>query len=83
MKEYSTAMILTDANGDGMAQEFLVNHVNCYPHRKVSKTDPAFSDLGPYPKNIVEFCHQHPVGTNAAFRFDHETNKMKTITRMI
>ncbi len=80
LMEYSRAMMVTDADGDGFAQEFIMNRSFCYPFRKGPKTDPSFPDLGPYSKDVKEFCNTRPVGTNAIYRYNHTSNKMEEIS---
>merc|ERR1719330_388260 len=78
--EYSRTMMVTDADGDGFAEEFLINRSNCYPQRSGPGVDPSQPDLGPYSPDIKMFCHQRPVGTNAVYKFNHASNQMEEIS---
>jgi hypothetical protein len=80
LAEYSRAMMVTDADGDGLAQEFILNRSFCYPFRKGPSTDPSLPDLGPYSSEIKEFCNTRPVGTNAIYRYNHTLNQMEEIS---
>lgn len=81
MMEYSRAMMVTDADGDGFAQEFLLNRSFCYPFRNGPGVDESKPELGPYSQEIKQFCHRRPVGTNAIYRFNHTTKQIEEISK--
>lgn len=78
MSEFSNAMILTDADGDGIAEEFMVTRDFCFPNRDDPEADPEF---GPFPDNINTFCSTRPVGTTAVYKFNHTSNSMEEISQ--
>ena len=81
MKEFSRTMMVTDADGDGIAQEFILNRSFCYPQRNGPGVDPSKPELGKFSDDVKRFCHTRPVGTNAVYRFNHETNQMDLISK--
>lgn len=62
-------MILTDADGDGFANEFVITRDHCYTQ----------SNFGPYPDCIVNFCMTRPVGTTAVYKYNSDTKQMEDI----
>jgi len=56
MTEFSRAMILTDADGDGFANEFLINRGFCFPQRSGPEVDPLQQSMGPYSPEVLSFC---------------------------
>jgi len=86
MSEYARAALLTDVDGDGIAQEFVMNRAFCFPQRsgpEAVNTDPELYELGPYPENILEFCKTRPVGSTAIYKYNKNTNKMEDISNKI
>ena len=68
VSEYSQAMILTDADGDGLANEFVVTRDHCFAQK-----------AAPYSNETLEFCKTRPVGTTAVYKFNVVTRKMEDI----
>ncbi len=81
MQEYSRTMILTDADGDGYANEFIINRSFCYPRRPGPGVDSNQPELGAYDRNVKRFCHTRPVGTPAIYSFDNTNQIMKEISK--
>jgi hypothetical protein len=81
MTEYTRAIILTDANGDGYADEILLNRGFCYPRRKGPDKDYAYPGLGPFTKDIKVFCSSRPVDTTAVYRFNKSRMQMQEISK--
>jgi hypothetical protein len=81
MMEYSRTMMVTDADGDGFAEEFLINRSFCYPQRAGPKVDSKWPELGPYSSDIKGFCQSRPVGTNAIYSFNKTSNSMEEISK--
>jgi len=75
MREYTRAMILTDADGDGYAQEILLNRAFCFPQRNDYGSNP-----NSLPKGVATFCRTRPVGTTAVYKFNTTSNKMEEIS---
>ena len=78
MKEYTRSMMLTDADGDGLAQEIVVSRGFCYPQRVNATEDPIY---GPFPDDVVEFCKNKPVGSTAVYKYNKKKKEMKLISR--
>ena len=62
MQEFTRTILLTDADGDGHAQEFMVFRAKCF-------RDPSF---GEYSESHHEFCSNRPEKTTAIYKFDDE-----------
>lgn len=77
MSEFTRSAILTDADGDGLAQEFVVSRGFCFPQRNGPSTDPKFPELGPFPDVIIEFCATRPVGSTAVYKYNRVSQKME------
>lgn len=80
MMEYTRALLITDADGDGIAQEIVLNRGFCYPQRDGPHTDPNYSELGNFTDDSTQFCSSRPVGTNAVFKFNSKTQNMEEIS---
>jgi len=77
LSEFASAMILTDVDGDGFAQEVLISRGNCWPKR----TDPDDDEThGAFTKEVREFCSTRPIGTMAIYKFDNVEKSMKEIS---
>ena len=70
MQEYTRTILLTDADGDGHAQEYMVFRATCF-------RDPSF---GEHPESHHEFCSTRPEKTTAIYKFDDEKNQMILIS---
>ena len=70
MQEYTRTILLTDADGDGHAQEYMVFRATCF-------RDPSF---GEYPESHHEFCSTRPEKTTAIYKFDPAKNQMILIS---
>jgi len=81
MMEFTRSMLLTDANGDGYANEIVLNRSFCFPQRSGPDPDPKYPNLGSFPSDIEEFCSSRPVGTTAVYRYNSDTAKMEDISK--
>ena len=81
LTEYSRTMMVTDADGDGFADELLLNRGFCYPMRAGPGIDPSQPELGKFSQKVKKFCSSHPVGTNAVYRFNQETKQMNEVSK--
>ncbi len=81
MEEYTRAMILTDADGDGYANELVLNRGFCYPRRDGPDTDERFPELGGFTRNAGLFCNTRPVGTTAVYRYNTTSEQVEEISR--
>ena len=70
MQEFTRTILLTDADGDGHAQEYMVFRSTCF-------RDPSF---GKYPESHHEFCSTRPEKTTAIYKFDPAQNQMILIS---
>ena len=81
MQEYSRTLMLTDADGDGFANEIVLNRSFCYPHRDGPEVDPSYRELGEFSEEMKIFCATRPVGTTAIYRYNHELGHMEEISK--
>ena len=81
MMEYTRAMIVTDADGDGYANEILITRGFCYPQRQGPDVDENHPDLGTFTNEVKSFCDSRPVGTTAIYRFNDSTKEMEEISK--
>eukprot|EP00979_Chaetoceros_neogracilis_P009788 scaffold2226_cov383-Chaetoceros_neogracile.AAC.1 len=77
LSEFASTMILTDADGDGVANEFMLIRDFCFPKRADPESDAEF---GPFNEAIKEFCSTRPVGTLAIYKYDPALQKMQEIS---
>jgi len=78
MQEYTRAMLLTDADGDGIAQELMLHRGFCYPQRDGPDVDNP--DYGIFSDEVKKFCSTRPVGTTAIYKYDTASESMKEIS---
>lgn len=81
MQEYARTLMLTDANGDGFADEIVINRSFCFPQRNGPAIDPDYPNLGTFTDNVKSFCSTRPVGTTAIYKFNVELGKMQEISK--
>jgi len=60
MMEYSRTALLHDADGDGYAEEFVLQRGACLP---------MVEDTSTYLQERIEFCSTRPQGTTAVYKF--------------
>jgi hypothetical protein len=80
MMEYPTTMILTDADGDGIANEIMIIRGFCFPERDGPGVDPAYPEYGKYSDEVRKFCSSRPVGTTAIYKFNQTNQAMEEIS---
>ena len=73
-------MILTDADGDGFAQEIVLSRGFCYPQRQGPESDPENKIYGPFSYQVNNFCSTRPVGSIAVFKYNKNSEKMVEIS---
>ncbi len=71
MTEFTDVMILTDADGDSLAEEVMIIRGYCFPERH---------DPESFPDDIKEFCSTRPVGSTAIYKFNQLTQRMEEIS---
>lgn len=69
--EFTRTILLTDADGDGFAQEYMVFRATCF-------RDPSKFDHSIWPHN--EFCEERPEKTTAIYKYDDQVGKMVLIS---
>jgi hypothetical protein len=80
MEEYTRSMLLTDADGDGVAQEIVLSRGFCFPQRDGPDKDPNNPEYGPFSSEVKKFCSTRPVGSIAVFKYSSKNNKMIEIS---
>ncbi len=75
--EFASAMMLTDADGDGRAEEFMIIRDFCFPMRDSPKRDDEFGEFKP---DILSFCSTRPVGTMAIYKYSERWRRMVEIS---
>ena len=80
MMEYPTTMMLTDADGDGVANEIMMIRGYCFPQRDGPGVDPAHPEYGVYSDEVKAFCSSRPVGTTAIYKFNPTKQAMEEIS---
>jgi hypothetical protein len=70
-QEFTRSILLTDADGDGHAQEYMALRGTCF-------RDPAVFDHSTWPHN--DFCEVHPEKTTAIYKYDPDVNEMVLIS---
>ena len=78
LSEFASAMIITDADGDGVANEFMIIRDFCFPDRANPESDSRF---GPFREAVKDFCSTRPVGTMAIYKYTPSLRKMKEISQ--
>lgn len=78
LSEFASAMILTDVDGDGIAQEVLISRGNCWPKRDHPDYDKTY---GAFTAEVRAFCSSRPIGTMAIYKFDSIEKSMKEISK--
>jgi len=63
MKEFARTGILYDADGDGYAEEFVLQRGHCYPQN---------TDTGTYLDERKEFCRSRPQSSQVIYKFNGE-----------
>ncbi len=81
MMEYTRAMIVTDADGDGFANEILITRSFCYPRRDGPNTDQNYPHLGSFTHNMERFCSDRPVGTFAIYLYNQDRMQMEEVSK--
>ena len=78
MQEFANTMILTDADGDGVANEIMIVRGNCFPQRE--DPDPDYPEFGPFSEEVINFCATRPVGSTAIYKYDPSLKRMVELT---
>jgi hypothetical protein len=69
--EFTRTILLTDADGDGYAQEYMVFRSTCF-------RDPSEFDHSIWPHN--EFCEERPEKTTSIYKYNDKVGKMDLIS---
>lgn len=69
--EYSKVAMISDVDGDGLAQELIIARDHCWPQAKP-----------PYSRKTHDFCRSRPVGTTAVYKFDAANKKIMDIGKI-
>jgi len=80
MMEFPSTMILTDADGDGIANEVMIIRGFCFPQRDGPQVDPSYPEFGKYTDEVIDFCSTRPVGTTAIYKFNPLSQKIEEIS---
>lgn len=80
MMEYASTMIVTDADGDGFANEIMISRGFCFPDRDGPQEDPSYPEFGEF-GGMQEFCGTRPVGTTAIYKFNPTIGAMEEISQ--
>eukprot|EP00927_Polykrikos_kofoidii_P017523 TRINITY_DN17_c0_g1_i1.p1 TRINITY_DN17_c0_g1~~TRINITY_DN17_c0_g1_i1.p1 ORF type:complete len:685 (+),score=89.54 TRINITY_DN17_c0_g1_i1:44-2056(+) len=76
LSEYSSTMVLTDADLDGFAEELVMQRAECLP-----KGDPVAGIIAPTPTaERSKFCETRPAGSIAIYKYNAKKRKMKLIS---
>ncbi|GFH53370.1 hypothetical protein CTEN210_09846 [Chaetoceros tenuissimus] len=80
MKEFANTIILTDADGDGVANEIMIVRGNCFPQREDPDLDPKYPEYGPFTEEVINFCATRPVGSTAIYKYNPSLKRMVELT---
>ena len=80
LMEFANTIIVTDADGDGIANEVMLNRGFCFPQRAGPGADPRFPEYGGFSRQVKEFCTSRPVGTTAIYKFNQMSQELKEIS---
>lgn len=72
IQEYTKAVLLTDANGDGIANEIVINRAFCFPQR---------DEPGDFKMDAKQFCATRPVGTTAIYTYNKDLETFEDIAK--
>jgi len=78
--EYSGTMVLTDADGDGNADEFIVQRRDCGPKECTYNLDKECFKLKNINASWYEFCTEHPEGSVAVYKWNYEKSFLEMIS---
>lgn len=77
MMEFTSTMLLTDADGDGLAQEIMVARDFCFPKRRGPGDNTKY---GAFTNEVNDFCSTRPVGSMAVYKWNSDENQMNLIS---
>jgi len=78
--EYMSTMILTDADGDGHANEFVVLRRDCVPKPCTYGGDKTCLKLKTNNPEWYDFCREHPEGSTAVYKYSHKAGHLHLIS---
>lgn len=81
LTEYASTMVLTDADGDGKAEEFVVARRDCgiklcYYNKDKSCNRMKTDGMADWHK----FCQHHPEATTAVYKWNHDEGELQMIS---
>jgi hypothetical protein len=77
--EYTETMILTDADGDGHAEEFVVQRRDCTPKQCHYRIDKYCNSLKNSDSEWYNFCMDRPEDTTAIYKWNADEHKLVNI----
>ena len=80
MMEFPSTMMLTDADGDGIANEVMIQRGFCFPQRDGPQVSSDHPEYGKYTDEVIDFCSTRPVGTTAIYKFNQLSQKIEEIS---
>jgi hypothetical protein len=80
MREFARTAILTDADGDGYAEELVFQRTQCFPRRDGPGVDPALPEMGEFPAEYILFCESHPPLSTAIYQYSAGTESMQLVS---
>jgi len=80
LQEYTETMILTDADGDGHAEEFVVQRRDCTPKACDYRGDKTCTNLKKQDAAWYDFCRQRPESTTAIYKWSSVLSKLEVIS---
>eukprot|EP00927_Polykrikos_kofoidii_P004584 TRINITY_DN1180_c0_g1_i1.p1 TRINITY_DN1180_c0_g1~~TRINITY_DN1180_c0_g1_i1.p1 ORF type:complete len:687 (+),score=98.60 TRINITY_DN1180_c0_g1_i1:85-2145(+) len=75
LAEYVSTMVLHDADGDGNAEELVIQRTRCLPVTGEGGVSAAVPD-----KDRQAFCEERPQGSTAIYKYDSESASMLLIS---
>jgi hypothetical protein len=79
LREYTETMIMTDADGDGHAEEFVVQRRDCTPKQCKYHGDKMCKSLKHADLEWYNFCMDRPEDTAAIYKWDSDKEELVNI----
>mmetsp|Transcript_11143 Transcript_11143/g.29644 ORF Transcript_11143/g.29644 Transcript_11143/m.29644 type:complete len:718 (+) Transcript_11143:75-2228(+) len=80
LTEYTETLVLHDADGDGRAEELVVQRRDCAVKNCGYTGDKQCKELKQLNREWYNFCLSHPEGSTAVYKFDHSDQELKLIS---
>jgi hypothetical protein len=75
LREYISSMVLTDADGDGLARELVIQRARCLPMNGAGDVAAANASA-----ERLEFCETRPEGSAVVYSFNSASSKFEQIS---